>query len=740
MSSKTIKRLQQRVNECSSHSERVAALVDLCNACCSLLHIDSEALAIAVKDFTRLAETSGDAGLFTWAQLYAGHNYLIRGNVESAERELTQCVQKFQNDGDLRGLHSALLALARIEVFNREVQKAEDILNRVFEYELKYGDIRSQIRVLFQFGQLYLITNRASVYMSLLEEHLTRFEQSDDRAALPEFLNRLSTVATITLNDTEKGLTYAHRARDLSLELGDTTNLCQAYTLIGAYYWYKGDVGRYLENYLIAIPLLEEEENKTILVAALVDCAYGYDLLGEYEEALNANYRARDILIELGHENRLGWVEMGIAMAELKLGNAQSSIEYIESAIDRLNRSSDLQGLGYAYFRKGEAMNAVGRFDDSIEAFELSLHNRLQLNSKHEIAETLCEKAKLLLQRDKIEDAIALLDEAVTLVASIDSKNVLSTAYKNLAEAFSRQRLFEKAYEYMQMYNTVHEQIQAQQSAKKVASLKYLFEREAHRKEQKILLDVLYKTLPRTIADRVTAGETLIADHFDSVSILFADIVGFTPMTASMAPGDILEFMNSLFAEFDAIASRHGCERIKTIGDGYMAVCGAPVSYSDHALRISSMALEMIDGFHLPNSVRSNVPSASSIQLRIGLNCGEVTAGVLGIGKLSYDLYGDSVNTAARMESHGEAGKIHVSEEFVNALLSQYTTQHPIPPQPSPEGEGAMSLSESAIEKALPSGEGLGEVSTHTSFQFIPRGEIEIKGKGLMRTYFLERE
>jgi class 3 adenylate cyclase/tetratricopeptide (TPR) repeat protein len=215
-------------------------------------------------------------------------------------------------------------------------------------------------------------------------------------------------------------------------------------------------------------------------------------------------------------------------------------------------------------------------------------------------------------------------------------------------------------------------------------------------KSDKLLLSVL----PMSVAERLKAGETHIADYYKSVSILFADVVGFTTISSQMPPAVVLSFMSFLFERFDMIAHKYGCERIKTIGDGYMAVCGAPIQLSNHSERLSCMALEMMEDIVLPQSIREHLPKETKFNLRIGLHSGEITAGVIGTEKLAYDIYGDAVNTASRMESHGEAGKIHVSEDFMQAVSSL------------DKGNGRLIFTE--------------------------RGEMDIKGKGKMKTYFLE--
>ncbi len=221
---------------------------------------------------------------------------------------------------------------------------------------------------------------------------------------------------------------------------------------------------------------------------------------------------------------------------------------------------------------------------------------------------------------------------------------------------------------------------------------------------------LLHKVLPESIATRIIAGEQEIADYFPSVSILFADIAGFTPISAGMPAYVVVRFLNYIFGTFDTIMKKHGCEKIKTIGDGYMAVAGAPIECADHAQRMALAALEMQQDIMLPDEFRAYLPEGVNFGIRIGLHTGSVVGGVIGDERFVYDIYSDAVNTAARMESHGEPDKIHVSEEFKQAFLLGAARQEQ--PHESP----------------------LSPKSLH----FQERGEMEIKGKGRMNTYFLE--
>lgn len=203
-------------------------------------------------------------------------------------------------------------------------------------------------------------------------------------------------------------------------------------------------------------------------------------------------------------------------------------------------------------------------------------------------------------------------------------------------------------------------------------------------KSEQLLLNIL----PAPIAARLKQGESTIADSFADVTVLFADIVNFTKLSANLSPSELVEILNQIFSVFDELAERYELEKIKTIGDAYMVVGGLPTPRPDHAEAIAQMALEMqqiVGDF----SLKPGQP----LQMRMGINTGPVEAGVIGTRKFAYDLWGDTVNTANRMESHGVAGKIQVTAATYERLRDKY--------------------------------------------QFEERGVIEVKSKGKMTAYFL---
>jgi adenylate cyclase len=197
---------------------------------------------------------------------------------------------------------------------------------------------------------------------------------------------------------------------------------------------------------------------------------------------------------------------------------------------------------------------------------------------------------------------------------------------------------------------------------------------------------LLRNILPETVAARLLSGERTIADYFESVSVLFADIEGFTSLSRRLKAQELVQLLNRIFSHFDSLAGVLGLEKIKTIGDAYMVGAGLPHAAADHAVRCFDMAQGMLRILE-----EENKTLGEPLRLRIGIASGPVVAGVIGQNKFIYDLWGDTVNTASRMESSGVPGEIHITAATMQALVG--------------------------------------------SAEFVDRGEIEIKGIGKMRTY-----
>ena len=189
----------------------------------------------------------------------------------------------------------------------------------------------------------------------------------------------------------------------------------------------------------------------------------------------------------------------------------------------------------------------------------------------------------------------------------------------------------------------------------------------ALRLEQAKAENLLLNILPRSIADKLKAQTQPIADQFGSASILFADVVDFTPWSEQLPPAEVVGYLDRLFSHFDDLAERYGLEKIKTIGDCYMVAAGVPTPRPDHARALALMALDLLEAMRSDDGV-----GHLGLQLRVGINSGPVVAGVIGRKRFLYDLWGDAVNTASRMESHGTPGRIQITRATYELLADEF--------------------------------------------------------------------
>ncbi|MBC8239214.1 MAG: adenylate/guanylate cyclase domain-containing protein, partial [Alphaproteobacteria bacterium] len=199
--------------------------------------------------------------------------------------------------------------------------------------------------------------------------------------------------------------------------------------------------------------------------------------------------------------------------------------------------------------------------------------------------------------------------------------------------------------------------------------------------------ELLTSILPAPVANRLQRGETVV-DEYTDATVLFADIVGFTALTARCRPDQTLALLNQLFTSFDALTAQYGLEKIKTIGDSYMVAGGVSSDRTEHVPAMADLALAMQQA-----ASQVHDPDGQSVHLRIGIHVGDLTAGVIGRRRFMYDLWGDTVNIASRMQSLGEPDHIQISDDLRQRLDSRY--------------------------------------------EIAPRGEIEVKGKGAMATWYL---
>ncbi|MBK9249095.1 MAG: tetratricopeptide repeat protein [Ignavibacteria bacterium] len=468
-------------------------------------------------------------------------------------------------------------------------------------------------------------------------------------------------------------LEYFHRALTLSEEIGDRELICRSLNDVGAVYCDNvEDYTKALDMFSRALAIGEELGINYQIAASLENIGVVYTKSGMYDQALEWCGKALAIAEELGSISRAANMTGNIGVLYYYLGDYSRAMEFFIRSLAMYKEQGNKAFIALQLGNIGE-IYSLPKFDgyDPAKAEEYLM--------------------KAIAQNEEI--GIKPWDQ-----------------YRALAEMERHEKRWENSDTYFRKYHQLEKEsstIEIKKKAEEMEREKQAAEREkilsVERERSDVTTKILHQVLPPSIADRLIKGEK-VADYFSQVSILFADIVGFTPIASKMPARKVLAFLNYVFGEFDRIIEKHGCEKIKTIGDGYMAVAGAPIECPDHAERIARAAVEMMGDIQLPEDIRSSLPKDAKFNIRIGINIGPAFGGIVGEKRFVYDIYSDAVNTAARMESHGEPGKIHVSEEFAFHLQNRMDMM----------------------------GDDLGGII------FEEREEIEIKGKGMMKTYFLE--
>jgi class 3 adenylate cyclase/Tfp pilus assembly protein PilF len=507
-------------------------------------------------------------------------------------------------------------------------------------------------------------------------------------------------------------LEYLTDARVLFEKLGRSDLQATVLGRMGIAYKELTDYSTALEHFQKALELHREHGNNDGIAANTINTAIVYQAFGDYPRALASFETALSMYEELDDKLAIAFTLSSIGGLYFRTEEFEKAMELFQRALERQSELGALRDATVSRGNLGHVYKSIGDYDKALEYLMRALDESIAIHAVYPQLHWLNGLGDLYSDMEfagySPEKAEEFFLKAVELSKEHGIRSISSVAYQSLDALYRQTKNWEKAYEARNHYEMLKEQINiagAQRQAAKQEQERKEAEREkqisTERARSQEKESILNNILPEEITARLIKGESPIADHFDSVSVLFMDIVDFTPLASRITAQQLVHLLNAIFKAADGVMRECGLEKIKTIGDAYMAVAGAPTPCEDHAHRASHAAMKLLDVMKnleiaIPEEYgdRSWRASIPEIHVRIGLHCGSVAAGVVGENKFLYDLWGDAVNTASRMESHGEPGKIHVSEDFRNSVGSEFT--------------------------------------------FIERGEMEIKGKGKMKTYFLE--
>ncbi len=561
---------------------------------------------------------------------------------------------------------------------------------------------------------------------------------------------------------TLRALEYGQQAAQLAEKMGWDAERIRSYNYIGVIYRNISNYPQAMSFYLKALELAEKNQNEKEIAYAYNNIGNLYLIQKQYTLSLENTLKSLASFQRLGDKRGAGYAHLRMGEVYEKQGMREQAIENYQESLRLRTELGDKEGLITPLNGLANILRQMKEYGKSLENYQKSISIERELSHKKGLAASLIGAATVYAELGNVATALAYAQEALGAAEGAGAMREVKDALKILYDAHAKTGDFQEAFRWQTRFLRLKDSLDNDETNKQLSLLRTEYEAEKREAEIQSLNDarrlqsiVLYgllagvlllavlllvlirfnnqrreankalqaqnrkveqerersdqlllNVLPSVIAERMKRGETTIAESFSEATVLFADIVGFTDISSRSSAADVVNLLDAIFSDFDALAEKYDLEKIKTIGDAYMVVSGVPLYTPDHAERIARFALDMMTVMHKYGSFSASPDEpqkvANILQIRIGIHVGAVVAGVIGKKKFTYDLWGDTVNTASRMESHGEAGKIHLSHAVYHLL-------HEIP----------------LANEQTP------------RFLFEERGEIKVKGKGQMKTYYL---
>jgi adenylate cyclase len=670
-----------------------------------------------------------------------------REEVDLAMAACEEATVRYRELQDLRGMARAALNHGRLYHYIGDKHTARSKYIEAIDLYTQVDDPSRMLRARVNVG---LVDRELGDIERALENLTACVSQAialhDEHALGNTYLG----IAHIYIDQDEYGqaIEYYRRAIEVYERNGEQSAVSNALNSIASIHFYVGD-------YVAAAELWHQVLDDAIarnapngMSTSLHNLGNLHDTFGEKEQALTCYERSREIgRTQQQHEVVLH-AEQKIGTIYCDLGRADEGIALLEGCIaayaqhgldeDLVSASTSLAGC----LLNLEQIDRVRELLASVERFQYSPSDKVGI---------LRVRAELALRDQDPTSARDFLLEALSISEQLSTAPTIVQIHLDLRNVYKQLNDFEGYIRHNELWTKLNDEIKGtkvgQLLATQAAERRIAIERQEHVKN----LAVLHSTLPKHIADRVSKGEQ-VNDHYDNAAVIFLDIVGFTELSSSMSSQEVIALLDDVFTQCDAICAKHGVTKIKTIGDSYMCVS------FDSVVNAARVAMEMS---LIQYTIQNTESNPSMLQFRIGVHCGPVTAGVIGKERMQYDVWGDTVNVASRMESSGEPGKVHVSEAFASNLKSNqesrvknpiseshevsHNVSHAVSHAVSHEVSHAVSHEVSHAVSHAVSHEVSHEVShamplvtRHLSLVTTPRGSVDIKGKGPMQTYWLE--
>lgn len=502
----------------------------------------------------------------------------------------------------------------------------------------------------------------------------------------------------------EKALSTFENTLEFYRELGDVTFQGHAYSHMAYARGGMGDMTGALQYNLKALAAFEQTGDSADAAIQMTNIASSYAAMGAYNIVLPYYERSLRLLKEAKFTINLIEALVGMGETLMDLGELERALFYFDSAYSCSKSYSSIDHIALSAEGIGQVLQARGDLEGALERYQESILLYESVNERVFIMDVYCRAVDCLILMGQLDKADMYLQKAARLTIDMQTRVPYMT-YLNSAESLDSARGdLDLAYWKFKEHIHIRDSLFNVKNAHRLASQQFQYEAEKKeiieqaeraKKEQRqtlirnaILLallgsmifgvviyrqrnrikaarerseELLLNILPEEVAEELKEKGHADPQLIDQVTVVFTDFKGFTEMSEKLSPEDLVNDLNLCFSAFDKITAKYGIEKIKTIGDAYMAAGGLPTPNTTHARDVIQAAFEMRDVVEA-GKVKKIAENLPYFEIRIGIHTGPVVAGIVGVKKFQYDIWGDTVNTASRMESSGEVGKVNISE------------------------------------------------------------------------------
>lgn len=538
-------------------------------------------------------------------------------------------------------------------------------------------------------GLIYHTQGDFNQALEYFTKALNTYEKMQDQKGIAHSLNNIGAIKD-TQGAYEEALTYYLQALEINTKIENKEEMATCLNNIGSINQQQGYYNKSFNYYLQALKIFEDISNPKGTAATLNNIGQIYILMEDYENALTYISKALEIYTSLDNKEEVSNTLNNIGYIYDLTENYPFALQFYEKSLGIREEIEDEKGIINSYNNIGTIYHYLNELKKALDYHTKAYEKSIKIQYSEGVLSSLENVAFDYKSLGDYENAFLYYEKHSALKSTLQDEDIrqniieMETKYETEKKQMKIELLSKE-----NKINTFKYRLQLTLSLVSllilliVAVLGYIIWKEK-KKSEKLLLNVL----PSKIANDLKKTGKTEPENFENVTVYFSDIVGFTKISSTLEPKFLIDELNDLFTHFDNIMEKHSCERIKTIGDAYLAICGMHEKNEQHGQSMIQASIEILNYLH-----QRNENSQIQWQIRIGIHSGNIVGGVVGIKKYIYDVFGDTINTASRMESNSEPMKINVSEQ-------------------------AYAL-------------------TKDDFSFIKREPVSVKGKGMVNMYFI---